>query len=47
MKKAELDKACAEAAKMWKETFWYPVVVAAGLLGAGTAAAAAVIKMLG
>lgn len=47
MKKAQLDKARAEAAKIWKEAFWYPVVVAAGLLGAGAAAATAIIKLLG
>ncbi|MDO4907629.1 hypothetical protein [Neisseria sp.] len=46
MEKAELDKARAEVVKMWKEVFWYPVVMAAGLLGAGAAAAIAIIKIL-
>lgn len=40
---AEIAKLLAETSKLNRETFWYPVAVAAGLLGAGGALA----KLLG
>lgn len=49
MQKAQPDKTRVETAQFWKETFWYPVFAAAGLLGTGAAAAvvaAAIIKFI-
>lgn len=39
---AEIAKLMAETAKLNKETFWYPVVVAGGII----AAVAAIVKIL-
>lgn len=53
MKQAELEKIHAEIAKLIAETGkinresrWYPVVVASGLLGAGAGLATLIIKFL-
>ncbi|PRP71522.1 hypothetical protein BUE93_05855 [Chromobacterium amazonense] len=43
---AEIGKLMAETAKLNKETFWYPVAIATGLLAAATAFAATIIKLL-
>lgn len=39
---AEIAKLMAETAKLNKETFWYPVVVASGII----ATVAAIVKIL-
>jgi hypothetical protein len=43
---AEQRKLNAEAGKMTRETFWYPVAVAAGLIGTVATVTAVVIKLL-
>jgi len=53
MKQAELEKIHAEIAKLMAETGklnresrWYPIVVASGLLGAGAGLATLFIKLI-
>ena len=43
---AEQIKLNAEAGKMTRETFWYPVAVATGLIGTVTAVTAVLVKLL-
>lgn len=43
---AEQRKLNAEAGKMTRETFWYPVAVAAGLIGTVATVTAVLIKLL-
>lgn len=43
---AEASKANAEALKISRETFWYPVAIASGLIGAVAAATTVIIKFL-
>ncbi|ROM96893.1 hypothetical protein [Pseudomonas brassicacearum] len=43
---AEQRKLNAEAGKMTRETFWYPVAVATGLIGTVAAVTAVLIKLL-
>mgnify|MGYP002887163267 CR=1 len=45
MKKAHLDKICAETLKLRGEALWYPVVVAVGLMGTGAVLAIAIVKL--
>lgn len=43
---AEQRKLNAETGKMTRETFWYPVAVATGLIGTVAAVTAVLIKLL-
>lgn len=43
---AEQRKLNAEAGKMTRETFWYPVAVATGLIGTVASVTALLIKFL-
>lgn len=43
---AEQRKLNAEAGKMTRETFWYPVAVATGLIGTVATVTAVLIKLL-
>jgi hypothetical protein len=43
---AEQRKLNAEAGKMTRETFWYPVAVAIGLIGTVATVTAVLIKLL-
>jgi ClpP class serine protease len=43
---AEQRKINAEAGKMTRETFWYPVAVAIGLIGTVATVTAVLIKLL-
>jgi hypothetical protein len=43
---AEIAKLIAETGKLNRESRWYPVVVASGLLGAGAGIAAILIKLI-
>lgn len=43
---AEQRKLNAEAGKMTRETFWYPVAVAIGLIGAVATITALLIKLI-
>lgn len=43
---AESGKLYAEAGKMTRETFWYPVAIASGMIGAVVAVTTLVIKLL-
>lgn len=43
---AEQRKLNAEAGKMTRETFWYPVAVATGLIGAVATVTAVLVKLL-
>ncbi|MVV48952.1 hypothetical protein EJA72_11960 [Pseudomonas sp. PB120] len=43
---AEQRKLNAEAGKMTRETFWYPVAVATGLIGTVATVTALLIKLL-
>lgn len=43
---AESAKLNAEANKLNRETFWYPVAIASGLMGAAAAITATIIKLL-
>jgi ClpP class serine protease len=43
---AEQRKLNAEAGKMTRETFWYPVAVAIGLIGTVATVTALLIKLL-
>jgi cell division protein FtsB len=45
--KAEIQKLKAEAGKMTRETFWYPLAIASGLVAAVATVTALVIKLLG
>jgi hypothetical protein len=43
---AEQRKLNAEAGKMTRETFWYPVAVATGLIGTVATVTAVLVKLL-
>jgi hypothetical protein len=43
---AESSKLSAEAGKMTRETFWYPVAIAIGMIGTVATATAVLIKLL-
>lgn len=43
---AETQKLNAEAGKMTRETFWYPLAIASGLVAAVATVTALVIKLL-
>ena len=43
---AEAGKLTAEAGKMTRETFWYPVAIASGMIAATVAVTTLVIKLL-
>ncbi|WP_390957257.1 hypothetical protein [Pseudomonas moorei] len=43
---AEQCKLNAEAGKMTRETFWYPVAVSTGLIGTVTTITAVLVKLL-
>jgi hypothetical protein len=43
---AESGKLYAEAGKMTRETFWYPVAIASGMIAATVAVTTLVIKLL-
>ena len=42
---AEIAKLMAETAKLNKETFWYPLVIAIGMVGGIATATVAVVKL--
>lgn len=42
---AEIAKLMAETAKLNKETFWYPLVMAVGLVGGIATATVAIVKL--
>lgn len=42
---AEIAKLMAETAKLNKETFWYPLVMAVGLIGGIATATVAIVKL--
>jgi len=43
---AEAGKLSAEAGKMTRETFWYPVAIAIGIIGTVATVTAVLIKLL-
>jgi len=43
---SETRKLNAEAGKMTRETFWYPVAIGAGMLGAGGTIGALLVKLM-
>lgn len=45
MTQAEIGKLMAETAKLNKETFWYPVLISSGLIGAVAGMTTALIKL--
>ncbi|EKH1093471.1 hypothetical protein O6L24_003985 [Salmonella enterica] len=46
MTTAELEKIHAEIAKINRETMWYPIVVATGLIGAVATITTVLLKMI-